>query len=57
MRALLLLVLTGCVVEAAPAPRHFVLVELDAQCPNAGGAYEGDGRAIEQEAGPGCEER
>lgn len=57
MRALALVLLLGCgSAERDHVPGDFVLVHPDAACPNAGGAYEQDGRVIEQEAGPGCEE-
>jgi hypothetical protein len=53
---LVLVVLHGCgSAERDPEPWHVVYVHPDAECPNAGGAYEQDGRVVEQEAGPGCE--
>lgn len=60
--AILLLLVAGCSSaererDPDPEPWRIVYVRPDRECPNAGGAYENDGRAVEQEAGPGCEER
>lgn len=59
-RITLLLLVAGCSSadrDPDPEPWRIVYVHPDRECPNAGGAYENDGRAIEQEAGPGCEGR